>query len=559
MDNESKEASATVQRFQVKGPEFASLELADGTELAADIYRPDAPGRYPVLLMRQPYGRGIASTVVYAHPAWYASHGYIVAIQDVRGRGDSGGQFRTLCAEAEDGAATLEWAAGLGGSTGQVGTYGFSYQGITQFLAMAGAKKAGTKRPDAIAPAMAAWMVRDDWAYEGGALQLSGQLGWAFQMAAEQARLAGDVTAFEALATKGRNSPWADRDPMRPAEIVRFGHYSHYAQWLADDPATWVRIAPAAQLRDDLLDVPGLHIGGWLDVMLEGTLGSYKAFEAASATAQRLIVGPWLHLPWGRQVGVIDFGAEAVSPIDREMVKFFDFRLKGAGDPGPPVRLFDIGSKCWRDFDTLPAPEPTSLFLTSSGLAAATSTDGLLVPEPALAQRDHLVHDPWRPAPAVGCHAGQPPGFQDRRAVDDRSDVAVFTSAPLSASLVLAGRVFAEIYVECDRPSHDLNCTLSIIGKDNRVMTLTSGHLRILEAGACQVCRVSMRATCCSVSAGSQIRLSIQAAAWPAFAINPGNGKRPEDAMPMDAEVTTLIINHGSHKPSRLLLPVINK
>jgi uncharacterized protein len=555
--SQTKEVSAAAQQFPVKGPEFAILELGDGIKLAADIYRPDAPGRFPVLLMRQPYGRRIASTVVYAHPAWFASHGYIVAIQDVRGRGDSEGQFRTLAGEAEDGAATLEWAADLAGSSGKVGTYGFSYQGITQFLAMAGAKRAGTKRPDAIAPAMAAWTVRDDWAYEGEALQLSGQLGWAFQMAAEQARLAGDVAAFEALAAKGRNTPWADRDPVRPAEIVRFGHYSHYAEWLADDPATWARIAPAAHLRDDPLDVPGLHTGGWLDVMLEGTLGSYKAFVATSAAAQRLIVGPWLHLPWGRQVGALDFGAEAVNPIDREIVKFFDFYLKDVGNPGPAVRLFDIGGRCWRDFDTLPAPEPASFFLTSSGLAAATSTDGLLVPESASAQRDHLVHDPWRPAPAVGCHVGLPAGFQDRRAADDRSDVAVFTSRPLNAPLVLAGRVFAEIHVECDRPSHDLNCTLSIIGPDKRVMTLTSGHLRISHVDAGQVCRVSMRATCCSVSAGSQIRLSIQAAAWPAFAINPGNGKRPEDAMPIEAEVTTLVINHGSDRPSRLLLPVL--
>src|SRR5271170_5499810 len=103
------------------------MTTRDGIRLDATLWRPDAPGRFPVLLMRQPYGRRIASTVVYAHPAWYASHGYIVAIQDVRGRGDSEGQFRTLCAEAEDGAATLEWAAGLAGSNGKVGTYGFSY------------------------------------------------------------------------------------------------------------------------------------------------------------------------------------------------------------------------------------------------------------------------------------------------------------------------------------------------------------------------------------------------------------------------------------------------
>jgi predicted acyl esterase len=232
------------QSFPVKGPYTATLELTDGIKLAADIYRPEAPGRFPVLLMRQPYGRRIASTVVYAHPAWFASKGYIVAIQDVRGRGGSTGRFRTLAGEDEDGAAALEWAAGLPGSTGRVGMYGFSYQGIAQFQAMAGAMKAGTKRPDAITPAMAAWTVRDDWVYQGGAFNLSGQLSWGFQMAAEQARLAGDMEAFEALATKGRGVPWSGADPILPAEMRRYGHYCHYGDWLADNP----ELGPASRL-----------------------------------------------------------------------------------------------------------------------------------------------------------------------------------------------------------------------------------------------------------------------------------------------------------------------
>src|SRR5262249_14706048 len=152
------------------------------------------------------------------------------------------------------------------------------------------------------------WTVRDDWVYEGGAFNLSGQLGWGFQMAAEQARLAGDVEAFEALATKGRNVPWGGAEPVLPPEMLHYGHYCHYAGWLADSPEIWARIAPATLLLNDPLDIPGLHIGGWLDVMLEGTLGAYSAFAATSAQMQRLIVGPWLHIPWGRQVGVLDLG-----------------------------------------------------------------------------------------------------------------------------------------------------------------------------------------------------------------------------------------------------------
>ncbi|NEO67044.1 MAG: CocE/NonD family hydrolase, partial [Moorea sp. SIO4G2] len=104
----------------------------DGVRLDADIYRPDSAGEFPILLMRQPYGRAIASTVVYAHPTWYAAQGYIVVIQDVRGRGTSEGKFDLFAHEVEDGFDSVNWAASLPGSTGDVGMYGFSYQGMTQ-------------------------------------------------------------------------------------------------------------------------------------------------------------------------------------------------------------------------------------------------------------------------------------------------------------------------------------------------------------------------------------------------------------------------------------------
>ena len=194
--------AAEAARLAVAEPETATLLLPDGVGLVADIWRPAEPGRFPVLLMRQPYGRAIASTVTLAHPAWYASHGYVVAVQDVRGCGASTGTFEVLAHEAVDGAASLAWAADLRGGDGRVGLYGFSYQGMTQLLAMAGAARAGTKRPDAIAPAMAAWTVRDDWAFEGGALRLAGGIGWTLQMAALGAQRAGDAAAHRALPSR---------------------------------------------------------------------------------------------------------------------------------------------------------------------------------------------------------------------------------------------------------------------------------------------------------------------------------------------------------------------
>src|SRR5215469_10546738 len=111
--------------------------MSDGVELVSDHYYAPGSVPHPTLLMRQPYGRDIASTVVYAHPVWFARHGYNVVIQDVRGRGDSTGEFYPFRNEQQDGAETIAWLRTLPESNGKIGMYGFSYQGMTQWLAAA--------------------------------------------------------------------------------------------------------------------------------------------------------------------------------------------------------------------------------------------------------------------------------------------------------------------------------------------------------------------------------------------------------------------------------------
>ncbi|NEQ27517.1 MAG: CocE/NonD family hydrolase, partial [Microcoleus sp. SIO2G3] len=192
--------------LNVLPPRTVSMQTRDEVRLDADVYYPDADGEFPVLLMRQPYGRAIASTVVYAHPTWYAAQGYIVVIQDTRGRGTSEGEFSLFATEVEDGEDTVNWAAALPRSTGVVGMYGFSYQGMTQLYA-ASAKPAALK---AIAPAMVGYDLYHDWAYENGAFCYQQSLGWAIQLAAETARRKGDESAFKRLYAAARNLPLQD-------------------------------------------------------------------------------------------------------------------------------------------------------------------------------------------------------------------------------------------------------------------------------------------------------------------------------------------------------------
>ena len=176
-------------------PETASMRTRDGVRLDADVYRPESTGSFPVLLMRQPYGRQIASTICYAHPTWYAAQGYTVVIQDVRGRGTSEGAFRLFADDVADGEDTIAWASSLPGSSGAVGMYGFSYQGTNQLLAAS----SGAAALKALAPAMIGWDIGADWAYENDAFCLAAGLGWATQIGAETARLAGDREAFDVL------------------------------------------------------------------------------------------------------------------------------------------------------------------------------------------------------------------------------------------------------------------------------------------------------------------------------------------------------------------------
>lgn len=545
----------------VAPPFTVSMRTRDGVRLDADLYRPVGLGPFPVLLMRQPYGRKIASTVVYAHPSWYAAHGYIVVIQDVRGAGTSEGTFKLFEHERADGADALVWAAALDGSNGRVGMYGFSYQAATQLLALAGALDSDGVKPAALCPAMMGWDVFSDWAYEGGAFCLYGGMSWALQMGAERARLAGDVAAYTEMLAAVKSLPLHEERMAWPAVLQRHARYTHYGDWIGN-PAPggyWDRIAPKAALSGRAGDVPMLHVGGWYDKMLEGTLGAWQAMTASQAP-QRLIVGPWGHIPWGRRSGIVDFGPQASSPIDAEQVRWFDRFLKDR-DNGverePPVQLFDVGSKAWRSFTGWPEPALQAWHLSSNGLAAARSEDGVLDRRPtAEASLDTLVHDPWRPVPSLGGHDGMPPGPQDRGALDGRTDVACYTSAPLAEPLRVAGRVSAEIHVNADTASHDLCAVLSQVTPDGRALTLTQGYLRVGDATSPGPRLVAMRAVCATIPTGAALRLSLQAASFPAFSVNPGTGAGADKARLFDCAVITLALHGGGSKASRLLLPV---
>jgi hypothetical protein len=577
--------------------ETASMYTRHRIRLDADIYRPDTDEPLPVLLMRQPYGRKIASTVVYAHPRWYAAQGYIVAIQDVRGRGTSEGEFDLFTYEIEDGFDAVNWAAKLPGSTGDVGMYGFSYQGMTQLYA-------AVERPDAlkaICPAMIAWDLYTDWAYENGAFCLQANLGWAIQLAAETARLRGDETAYQKLYTASRNLPLYDAIPANPQIMQELAPDSFYHQWLNHPyPGEyWDLRSPKTLIKD--VDLPMLHIGGWFDPYLRGTLNLYREMANRSKYPQHLIVGPWAHLPWGRKLGGVDYGIEASSPVDELQIRWFDQFLKGK-DTGifteSPVCLWEMGTNQWRYFASFPEQNQKVFYLASNGLSSIKEDAGMLweyeveeveevevvetfqgtsvqeVEEGEILLRntllenefeqeiaefinnnDILVHDPWRPVPALGGHASIPGGSFDRSTLDCRSDILTYTSATLEEDLYIAGEIIITIYCSSDAASFDLSAVLSQVYPDGKVNNFTQGYTRINSSQL--PIKIPLQATCICISKGNCLRLSLSGACFPAYPVNCGTGKLPKESRLIEAQIITINVMSGADYPSQIQLSVI--
>nr|WP_286194757.1 CocE/NonD family hydrolase [Synechococcus sp. CCY 0621] len=513
----------------------ATLQLADGVRLTSRLWHPDGEGPWPVLVMRQPYGRAIASTVTYAHPSWYAGHGFLVVVQDVRGRGASDGCFAGFAQEAADGAATIRWARGLEGSNGRVGSYGFSYQGLSQLLNSAGNDDAAL--PDCLSPAMCGLDERLHWASEGGAHWWALGLGWALQLAAEGCRRRGDGAGWRQIRRSLQQGHFCDEGL---ALLERYDPAGMGLRWLKQDPCVpegWtVHTAAPALLRR-----PMLLIGGWHDPHLNGVLDLWARARAAGGSPG-LLIGAWSHLDWN-------------GGLDSELLAFFRRHLQ---DPAPgtsapaapeaPIRLQCCASGAWHSAGDASEPQGAAIgwSLHSGGLAAIRCDEGELRPEPAGRGVVVLVHDPWRPVPGRGGHLGLVPGPVERADLDRRADVACFSSAPLEHDLWLLGIFRLQLRVNADQPSFDLCAALSEVSPDGRsVRQLSTGVARFSprELSAESHRTVALQPLATLVAAGQRLRLSVAAAAWPLIAVNPGDGSLPAGGSSAEHRVISLTLD----------------
>lgn len=503
--------------------------------------------------MRQAYGRKIGSTLSFPHPWWFADKGYIVVIQDVRGRGTSGGDYDIFVNEARDGAESVSWAARLDGSSGAVGMFGFSYQGSAQLLAAAECPP----ELKAIAPAMFGWDVNAGWAYENGAFRLAGNMAWATQVAVETARRRGDATAFAELYRTHRSLPFLEDVQGLPAFVDRHDGLAHYRQWL-EEPATspyWRERSPSTRSEDLRRHCPpALLISGWYDNQLPGVLDVYDLLSNAGREC-RLVIGPWSHFTWDRKVGDVDFGPGAENRTGTLLLRWFDHWLKGDGDldDWSAIRLFDMGDLQWMTLDRWTGRR-LSLSLTGNGSSSADSGAGGMSAAPPKDEplTEWLVSDPWRPAPACGGALVVPGGPMNRAAVDARPDVLTFTTAPFEEDMTLCGRIAVELAIASAEPSFDIACTLSRLLPDGRTYALAEGYATVVETRPSSEIAISMRATCFTLRVGDRLRLSLAGACFPTYAVNPGTGARGELSRLSDARIVTTGVTVNG--PSRLIL-----
>jgi hypothetical protein len=538
--------------------ETTSMLTRDGVKLTADIYRPITDEKLPVLLMRQPYGKAIASTVVYAHPKWYARQGYIVVIQDVRGRGDSEGEFKLFETEIDDGYDTLDWVANLEGSNGKVGMYGFSYQGMTQ-LYCAISQHSALKT---ICPAMIAYDLYSDWAYENGAFCYELNLAWAVQLAAETARLKGDLSAYKILYLASRNLPFYDIPIILEETLKKYCPSNFYYQWLNHPKNSdyWHNLSPKTYF--DNIDLPMLHIGGWFDTYLRGTLNLYQEMSKKSQFPQSLIIGAWSHLPWGNTLGDRHYTQEANNNINELQITWFDKYLKGIKKNNlfsKNIQLFQMGSNKWIKLNNYNSKKYKGFYLNSTGLANIRDDDGKLIianNKNIEHQEDIIIHDFWRSPSSLGGHSSIFSGSLERSKLDNRSDIITYTSDIFTEDLEIIGDIELEIYASADSDSFDLSAVISQVFSDGKVYNFSQGYIKVIENDAKKPIKFKLQSTCIKIEKNTRIRLSISCANFPAYAVNLGKSEPQSSPLTLNNNPITISIFSGEETPSKLIFNI---
>ncbi len=549
-----------------------AIPMRDGVVLRADVYRPEVDAPVPAVVNRTCYDRSFSLTPPAAiDPDAATAAGLALVCQDVRGQFSSDGEFYPFIAEAADGADTIEWVAAQDWCNGSVVMAGRSYSGATQWLA-AGERPAPLV---AISPVVTGSSYYEGWVYQGGAFQLGFNLFWAQMMNAPRMK--------SSLGEQFRHLPITE-PPLLEGTDAGFYH-----DWLAHptDDEFWARAA--INRLYDRIEVPVLHVGGWYDLLLKGTLENFRRIRAEGATERarrhsRLLVGPWAH---GTTYGAYPDHSfpefEGADRIDLAQVQIGFFRAAladGDGDGGDaperPVRIFVMGENRWREESDWPLPhaEEQRWFLHSDGQAAAGG--GRLSREaPGDEPPDEYTYDPADPAPTLGGPTLLPASFMrtnsgptDQRRAEERADVLVYSSAALQEPLPVIGPLTVVLFAATSTRDTDFVAKLCDVDGDGVSRILAEGILRAryrdgftnpkpVEPERVYEYRIDLVATSNVFAPGHRIRVSVTSSSFPRFDRNTNTGNPLGADRDSDLIRARQLIFHDADRGSHIVLPVV--
>jgi uncharacterized protein len=570
------------ESYTVKVERGVPAKMRDGVVLRADVYRPNVPGKFPVLLERTPYNKSGSADFGYSASA----RGYVVVIQDTRGRYTSEGEWYPFKHESDDGYDTVEWAAALPYADGKVGMFGGSYVGATQMLTAI----AHPPHLAGIFPVVTASNYHENWTYQGGAFEQWFNESWTSGLA--QDTLNRRVTEATNALPNTWKLPLIDY-PLFNGNLAEApegpGGFDgprslapYFVDWLAhpnyDD--YWKRWS--IEDHDAQVTVPAYHVGAWYDIFLGGTLRNYLGLSASAGTdaarrGQRLLVVIGGHAGGGRKIGEVDFGPSAEMDTDEVMLRWYDHLLKGVAngvEQEKPVKIFVMGKNVWREEDGWPPARAVAsrYYLHSSGKANGLAGDGALdTTAPRSETADRFTYDPADPVPTRGgnlcCDAGHlAPGPRDQRPDEARSDVLVFSTPAFSRDFEVTGPVSAELYASSSAVDTDFTAKLVDVWPNGFVQNLTDGIVRaryrdsqekpeLMNPGQTYKFTIDLWATSNVFLAGHKLRLEISSSNFPRFDRNLNTGEN-QDGATRWVKATNAVYHDGEH-PSALVLSVV--
>jgi uncharacterized protein len=552
------------------------VPMRDGVKLYADIYRPRREGKFPVLVVRTPYG--VQRDGMHESKIRFAQRGYAVVVQDTRGRYQSEGTWEPFRHEAEDGHDTIQWAAQQPWSSGKVATEGGSYLGHVQWRA------ASLAPPNLVTifPMVASTSIYHNWAYVGGAFRLSFNYGWgAVRMPARimlpqywhDAAYAPEELKYETILW---HLPLNRGDLLSSNQAVQ-----HYRDWLKHQSYDDYWRAISDEERFPNIKVPAHTSGGWFDIFLAGTINGFTGLRAkgGSEIARReskMIIGPWGHGP-SQKTGDVDFGPSAMRELFARELRWYDHYLKGE-DNGinrePPIEIFYMGANRWVKAEDWPIPGTafTPFYLSSGGRANSARGDGRLQAEKASGSpSDEFLYDPNQPVPTVGgnncCGTPTLAGPRDQRSIEARHDVLVYTGEILKQPVSIAGPVKLKLYASTDGPDTDFVAKLVDVHPNGFAMNIAEGILRarfqkgfdkmeLLRPNEVYEFEIDLIATANVFLPGHRMRVDITSSNFPQFDRNPNTG---EDLGVSDkVRLARQKVFHSAERPSHILLPVVD-